>query len=100
MPRTGTVDHYDAYGETDILNRAKAECGLSNRLYNLLLEYQERFQSKQPPYHPAEKVGQLNLPLSRLYDQLWALMWECPSANTARKQIEVKDYKRKERKAA
>jgi hypothetical protein len=100
MPRTGTVDHYDTYGESDIMDRAKAECGLSNRLYNLLIEYQERFQTKQPPYSEEEKIGQLNLPLSRLYNELWHLLIEAPAGDRARRQVEVKEYKRRGRKAA
>jgi hypothetical protein len=100
MPRTGLADHHGTYADADIMDRAKAECGLSNRLYNLLIEYQERFQTTQPPYHPAEKVGQLNLPLSRLYNELWHLLIEAPAGDRARRQVEVKGYKRRGRKAA
>jgi len=61
-----------------VRQKAKAECELSDGLYELLVAYQDRFhaQGKQTwamPFSEKEKVGELSLPLSRLYNQLWAL---------------------------
>jgi hypothetical protein len=90
-PRIG-VRQDDAERTTE---RAQAECEFSDKLYELMISYQERFfadksnrQWKQP-LTAAEKVGQLNLPLSRLYNQIWATIMGFQEKGKPRKKMEV-----------
>ncbi len=57
----------------EALDRAKAECVFTERLYEILMTYQERYHIRRKPLKKSEKVGELNLELSRLYNQIWAL---------------------------
>ncbi len=59
----------------DIMKRAKAECVFTDKLYAILMEYQERYHdTKREPLKMNEKVGDLNLELSRLYNQIWIVL--------------------------
>ena len=77
----------------DIMDRAKAECVFSDRLYEILLVYQERYHDrKREPLKKSEKVGDLNLELSRLYNQIWSAVMglqERAKQGKDKKQMEV-----------
>lgn len=79
-----------------VYERAKAECQFSDRLYELMIKYQERLHSTgnkawSKPLRESERVGDLNLPLSRLYNQIWtiALGLNKKDAPTKQKEMEV-----------
>jgi len=60
--------------ETDeTLDRAKAECNFTDRLYDILLAYQRgQPLGARPPGTPEGKVGDLNHQMSRLYNLIWS----------------------------
>ena len=71
----GTKDSEKQKIYDDIMERAKAECVLTDKLYAILMEYQERYHdTKREPLKKSEKVGDLNLELSRLYNQIWTVL--------------------------
>jgi len=62
----------EVYRDTDFMDRAKEECRFSDRLYEIMLSYQERYHDrKRKPLKENERVGDLNLELSRLYNLIW-----------------------------
>lgn len=58
----------------DTLNRAKAECEFTERLYKILLDYQngEKIRGRHPEGIPKGKIGELDEEMSRLYNLIWA----------------------------
>lgn len=73
-----------------MLSRAKAECEFSDHLYNLIFNYQERLSAVgnktwARPLRESERVGGLNLPLSRLYNQIWALAFDLNDKTRSKK---------------
>lgn len=69
----GTKLDYKQETSSDIMARAKAECRFSARLYDILITHQERHHDrKYKPLEESERVGELCLPLSRLYNEIWS----------------------------
>lgn len=64
----------DYRSETDeTLDRAKAECDFTDRLYDILLAYQRGEPlGGRPPGTPPGNVGELNHQMSRLYNLIWS----------------------------
>ncbi len=58
----------------EALDRAKAECVFTERLYEILLAWQTGRGpiGKQPQGIPSGNVGELNYAMSRLYNLIWA----------------------------
>lgn len=57
----------------DTMARAKAECEFTDRLYQIILNYQNRHHAvKQKPFKESERIGDLSLELSRLYNLIWS----------------------------
>lgn len=58
----------------DTLDRAKAECVFTERLYNILLAHQtgQSLREPKPGCFPPGNVGELNEANSRLYNLIWA----------------------------
>jgi hypothetical protein len=55
-----------------IMDRAKAECRFSDRLYEILLAYQQgKSLIGHPPATPPGNVGELNPAMSRIYNLIW-----------------------------
>ena len=63
------------------------------KLYDILMAYQERYHDrKREPLKKSEKVGDLNLELSRLYNQIWSAVMglqERAKEGKDKKQMEV-----------
>lgn len=80
-----------------VMEQAKAESDFSAKLYDLLFDYQERlFQGGyknawKKPLTGDERVGDLNLPLSRLYEQIWSAVLGMTNQSTPvkKKQVEL-----------
>lgn len=71
--KTGVRLDYRQESSDDIMDRAKAECDFSERLYQILLAWQtgrnpigQRLRGVPPG-----NVGELNPAMSRLYNQIW-----------------------------
>lgn len=78
----------------EIMARAKAECAFSERLYEILLAYQEgRCITGHPPAGiPPGNVGDLNFQMSRLYNQIWSVamnLQERAKQRKSKQQMEV-----------
>ncbi len=58
----------------DAMDRAKAECVFTERLYELLLALQrgEKLRGRHPEGIPRDNVGELNPEMSHLYNLIWA----------------------------
>lgn len=59
----------------EALDRAKAECVFTERLYDILLAFQTgKIPTMGPPSRiaPPGNVGELNPAMSRLYNLIWA----------------------------
>ncbi len=58
----------------EAMDRAKAECIFTERLYDILLAYQKGtgLRGMNPKGIPSGNVGELNPAMSRLYNQIWA----------------------------
>jgi len=58
----------------EALDRAKAECVFTERLYEILLAWQTGRGpiGQQPKGIPPGNVGELNYAMSRLYNLIWA----------------------------
>lgn len=91
--KTGVRLDYKQDPSEEIMAKAKAEARFSERLYEILFEYQERMyatgnQAWTRPLKESERVGELNLPLSRLYNQIWSEMmgFSCKGKNKKNKQ--------------
>jgi hypothetical protein len=70
------------------MDRAKAECKFSDRLYDILLAYQNRGNvrpGRQKPLKESERVGDLSLELSRLYNRIWSATLELNSNARSKK---------------
>ena len=59
----------------DAMDRAKAECVFTERLYDILLAFQtgKNPVGQRPQGIPPGNVGELNPAMSRLYNQIWAV---------------------------
>ena len=55
----------------DGMDRAKAEYTFGERLYEILLDYQNRFVGRKP-YKKDDKIGELTPQMSHLYNLIWA----------------------------
>lgn len=78
----------------DTMDKAKAECAFSERLYEILLAYQEgRSLIGHPPAGiPPGNVGDLNFQMSRLYNQIWSVamgLQERAKQRKSKQQMEV-----------
>lgn len=78
----------------DTLDRAKAECIFTERLYDILLAYQnrEKIRGRHPEGIPKGKVGELDEEMSRLYNLIWASaigLNEKAKSKPKQKQMEV-----------
>ena len=70
--KTGTRLDYRQESPDETMDRAKAECVFSDRLYEVLLAQQkgEKLPGR-PPNTPPGRVGELNEELSRIYNLIW-----------------------------
>lgn len=72
--KTGVRLDYKQEQSGEILAKAKAECQFTERLYQILLAYQQGKNPIGQPYAgiPPGNVGELNPRMSRLYNQIWS----------------------------
>lgn len=69
-----------------ILEKARAECDFNDRVYEILLAYQRggvvrgRVSESVPP----GRVGELNVALSRIFNQIWSAAQDLSAAGKAR----------------
>lgn len=72
--QTGVRLDYRQETSDQIMDRAKAECAFTERLYEILLAYQTgKNPIGQPPKGiPPGNVGELNPAMSRLYNRIWS----------------------------
>jgi hypothetical protein len=71
-----------------VLNKAKAECVFTDRLYEILLAHQNRDNvrpARRKPLRESERVGDLSLELSRLYNKIWSATLELNSNARSKK---------------
>lgn len=72
--KNGVRLDYRQESSDDTMARAKAECEFTDRLYSILMAYQERYHAvKRKPLKESERVGDLSLELSRLYNLIWSV---------------------------
>jgi hypothetical protein len=71
--------------------RAKAECDFTDRLYEILLAYQRGGMIRGKPSEsiPPGRVGELNVALSRVFNQIWASALGLNNKARAKKNQEV-----------
>lgn len=68
----GTKLDYKQETSDTIMDRAKAECRFSDRLYEILLAHQKGLSlGGRPASTPLGNVGELNPAMSRLYNLIW-----------------------------
>lgn len=72
--KTGVRLDYRQDSSDEIMDRAKAECAFTDRLYEILLAHQRgRGVSGNPDQGaPPGNVGELNPAMSRLYNLIWS----------------------------
>lgn len=82
--------HFDYRQDSrdDIMDRAKAECEFTDRLYEILLAYQSRKKliGRKPGDIPSGNVGELNPEMSRLYNLIWSAALPLNDKNSKKKQ--------------
>jgi hypothetical protein len=70
---TGSKLDYKQESSDDIMDKAKAECDFTYRLYDILLAYQNgQPLGGRPPGTPPGNVGELNPAMSRIYNLIWS----------------------------
>jgi hypothetical protein len=71
--QTGSKLDYRQESSDDIMDKAKAECDFTYRLYDILLAYQNgQPLGGRPPGTPPGNVGELNPAMSRIYNLIWS----------------------------
>lgn len=77
----------------NIMERAKAECVFTDRLYEILLAYQrgEKTLGRKPDGIPAGNVGEFNSEMTRLYNLIWAATLELNDKAKPKKDKEQMD---------
>lgn len=71
--QTGSKLDYRQESSDDIMDKAKAECDFTYRLYDILLAYQTgQPLGGRPPGTPPGNVGELNPAMSRIYNLIWS----------------------------
>jgi hypothetical protein len=71
--QTGSKLGYKQEIMDEALDRAKDECNFSDRLYDILLAYQNgQPLGGRPPGTPPGNVGDLNFQMSRIYNLIWS----------------------------
>ena len=68
---SGSKLDYKQESSDEIIARAKAEYIFGERLYEILLDYQNRFVDRRP-YKKDDKIGELTPQMSHLYNLIWA----------------------------